>query len=228
MNLHALTLGNLKADLLWRRLGAGTVKAIAMLLVASMPALAHHPFGGETPNNAIEAFLSGMGHPVIGVDHLAFVIAAGLLAAAMGGGLLIPIVFVGTAIGGTGIHLLELNLPVPELVIAASVLGFGSLLALKNQPRLPIVLGIAAIAGLFHGFAYGEAIWGAEMGPLLAYLLGFSTIQLAIAAAAFGLGQALLKQGEPSGLGLRFAGFVVCGVGATVLLTQIVDSLLPA
>ncbi len=72
--------------------GTGLV-AVVGLLFASAPALAHHPFGGEAPTNAIEGFLSGLGHPVIGLDHLAFTIAAGLLAAVMGQAI-VPIAWV--------------------------------------------------------------------------------------------------------------------------------------
>ena len=96
---------------------------VASLLIAA-PALAHHPSGGEIPSTFAEGFLSGLGHPVIGIDHLAFVVAVGLLAALSSKfGMIIPCAFtVATAIG-TGIHLQSVNLPVPELIIAASVFG---------------------------------------------------------------------------------------------------------
>jgi hypothetical protein len=71
-------------------------------LALGAPALAHHPFGGSTPTTAIAAFLSGLGHPVIGLDHLAFVIIVGLLAAVMGLGLMIPIAFTVAALSGNG------------------------------------------------------------------------------------------------------------------------------
>ena len=53
----------------------------ASILIPAFPVLAHHPNGGETPSNFIQGFLSGLGHPVIGIDHLVFVVAIGLLAA---------------------------------------------------------------------------------------------------------------------------------------------------
>ncbi|PKO63289.1 MAG: urease accessory protein UreJ, partial [Betaproteobacteria bacterium HGW-Betaproteobacteria-17] len=43
-----------------------------LLLVASTSALAHHPMGGMTPQTLSQGLLSGLGHPVIGLDHLAF------------------------------------------------------------------------------------------------------------------------------------------------------------
>ncbi|NEO92981.1 MAG: urease accessory protein UreJ, partial [Moorea sp. SIO3G5] len=91
--------------------------AIALLvwmgiLSTAQQAMAHHPFGGETPDNFITGFLSGLGHPVIGFDHLAFVIAVGLIAAGFSSGFLIPGAFVLTTLVGTGIHLLGMDLPI--------------------------------------------------------------------------------------------------------------------
>lgn len=195
---------------------AGFLLLVSYLASAS-PALAHHPFGGETPNSLFAGFLSGLGHPVIGFDHLVFVIAVGLLAALQPKGMTIPIAFVLTALAGTGIHLMGFDLPVHELVITASVLLSGVLLALKNRLNALLVGGMVAIAGLFHGYAYGEAIVGAEVTPLLAYLVGFSVIQLIISLTAYGLGQRMIKNAKTPTLPLRFAGFLICGMGIALL-----------
>ncbi|ASC69532.1 hypothetical protein XM38_004590 [Halomicronema hongdechloris C2206] len=229
MNLYRVASEIVEAGRSWQPIALAASVIITGLLFRVLPVFAHHPFGGETPDTALTAFLSGLGHPVIGLDHLAFVIATGLVAVVMGRGLLVPIAVVIASMVGTGIHLISLDLPVPELVISASVLVFGSLLAMKTLPSNGIVVTLAALAGIFHGHAYGEAIFGAEMGPLVAYLLGFAVIQLAIAVVAFWLGGALLQPAtESSGMALRFAGFVICGVGGTFLATLIVDTLLPA
>ncbi len=190
------------------------------LLLAAQPALAHHPMGGRVPANAFEGFMSGVGHPVIGLDHFAFVVAIGLLAAVMRWGLSLPIGFVLASLLGTGIHLMRLDLPVPEFFIAASVLLFGVLLALQKQPHTVIVLGLAMLAGTFHGYAYGEAIVGADMTPLLAYLLGFTSIQLVISVAAYGLAKRFAVMGETI-LRLRFAGFTLAGLGAAFVASAV-------
>ncbi len=195
--------------------GLGLVLTVGLMLAAT-PALAHHPFGGNTPINAFQGFLSGLGHPVIGLDHLAFVITAGLLAAVLGRGLLVPLGFVLASLVGTGLHVSELNLPLPEVVISASVLVFGILLAMKQQPHTGVVAGLAVLAGIFHGYAYGEAVVGAGMDALLAYLIGFAMIQSAIAIAAYAVAKRLTG-GQGSALGLRFAGFTLAGVGAAFL-----------
>ena len=199
------------------RMGGLGVVVTAGLMLAALPALAHHPSGGNMPTNAIQGFLSGVGHPVIGLDHLAFVITAGLLAAVMGRGLMIPIGFVLASMVGTGIHLMAIDLPAAELVISGSVLLFGALLAMKQPPSTAIVTGLAALAGLFHGYAYGEAVVGARMDTIVAYLGGFAMIQMAIAIAAYAIAKQLTGKTEGNALKLRFAGFTLAGVGAAFL-----------
>lgn len=199
------------------------VVAIALLmgislLLTAAPATAHHAFGGETPSNFFEGLLSGMAHPVIGLDHFAFVVAVGLLSAIKQRGFFIPVAFVLTALAGTGIHLMSMDLPGTELVISASVLAFGAMLAMKNSPNLIVLIVLAATLGIFHGYAYGESIVGAEMTPLVAYLAGFTIIQLVVAMVVYGIGKLVLnKVTDQSSLPLRFAGFTICGAGAAFL-----------
>ncbi|PZD73292.1 hypothetical protein C1752_02297 [Acaryochloris thomasi RCC1774] len=186
-------------------------------LISAKPAFAHHPFGGETPDTALAGFLSGLGHPVIGFDHFVFVIAVGLLAALQRRGMVVPAAFILMSLAGTGIHLMGVDLPAPELVISASVLLFGALLALKDRLNEILVIGLGAIAGIFHGYAYGEAIVGAEMTSLMAYLVGFSLIQLMISLSAYFLGRRVTENGKARTLPLRFAGFAICGIGIALL-----------
>ncbi|MBE9046049.1 HupE/UreJ family protein [Pleurocapsales cyanobacterium LEGE 10410] len=192
-------------------------------LINAAPALAHHPSGGNIPSTFVEGFLSGLGHPVIGIDHLVFVIAIGLLAALRNKlGIIIPASFVLATAVGTVIHLQSINLPIPELIISASVLVMGIFLARENQASLALITFLGAIAGIFHGYAYGESIVGAETTVLTAYLLGFCAIQLGISAIAFYLGSSILNQASKSPqLMLRFAGFTLCGIGFAFVSSNI-------
>jgi urease accessory protein len=203
---------------LTRQLLLGGLVSLGSLALA-VPALAHHPFGGDTPTNALQAFLSGVGHPVIGLDHLAFVIAAGLLAAIFNRGLFIPVAFVVTSLVGTLMHLGNIHLPAPEMVIAASVLLFGVILALKKTLPSGVIIALAAGAGLFHGYAYGEAIVGAGMPSLLAYLVGFSAIQTAIAVGAYLFAKQIGATGEVKPLTLRCLGLILTGMGIALTAT---------
>ena len=171
----------------------GLLLSLSLILIAE-PATAHHAFGGVTPTNGIEGFFSGLAHPVIGLDHFAFVVAVGLLAALKGTkGFFIPCAFILATLAGTGLHLLNVNLPFPEVIIAASVLGFGLLLTRQNSPNLWGLIGLCMLAGIFHGYAYGEAIVGAEMTPLIAYLSGFAVVQLIVSLIAYQIGRLTLQ-----------------------------------
>jgi urease accessory protein len=195
------------------------LSALFLSCLMAVPAGAHHPFGGDIPSNGLEGFLSGLGHPVIGLDHLAFVIAIGLLAATKQNGFWLPIAFLCTAVVGTSIHLANVNLPAAEALIAISVLLFGIILVLPKQPSLPILVGLGMVAGLFHGYAYGEAIVGAAVAPLVAYLIGFTLIQLLIALGFYFIAKRILHRTEF--LGLRSIGFILCGAGAAFLSTVV-------
>jgi urease accessory protein len=189
---------------------------VFLLLIA--PAYAHHPMGGRISSNFLEGFLSGLAHPVIGIDHLAFVVAVGFLSTLVNRGRCLPIAFLLTALGGTGIHLLGVDFPGAELLIAGSVVFIGSMLAMQDKPRLSLVILVAAF-GVLHGYAYGEAIIGATAVPLFAYLLGFTLIQWMIAMAARKVGQ-VIQQSPTQPNPLRFVGFTVLGAGVTLLATQ--------
>jgi urease accessory protein len=194
-----------------------------LALLLATPALAHHPMGNQIPTNFIEGFLSGLGHPVIGLDHLAFVIAVGLLAATRAKGVLLPISFVIAALIGTGLHLAEVSLPWAELWISVSVFAVGLLVALSSQfPTLALAV-LTGFAGIFHGYAYGESIIGATPAPLMAYLLGFTAIQLGISLGAFWLGRRglTLATETPHSSSLRKAGWAIGGIGLALTYAQV-------
>ena len=44
--------------------------------LAADPALAHHMMGGRMPATFGEGLLSGLGHPIIGLDHFAALVGA--------------------------------------------------------------------------------------------------------------------------------------------------------
>ena len=201
-----------------------TIVPIFLLIFASKT-LAHHDMGGQTPDNFLNGFLSGLAHPVIGLDHLAFVVASGLIAVGMEQGLLIPIAFAIATLIGTGIHLQGINLLFPEGIVALSVVIFGLILTLKkglqNHSNLyTIALAtLAMIAGIFHGYAYGESIIGAQVAALVAYLIGFTVIQLAIASGAFFLGSVIKeKLAKQATLISKLIGLAIMAIGTTFLV----------
>src|ERR1700751_2898523 len=102
---------------------------VAVLFLFTTSALAHHVMVGQTPSTLIDGLLSGIGHPVIGPDHLAFLLAVGIAVGIGGLNLALPALFViGSAIG-VMLHVNGINLPGAEVIVACSVLLAGFLLA---------------------------------------------------------------------------------------------------
>ncbi|MFM7471283.1 MAG: HupE/UreJ family protein [Nodosilinea sp.] len=200
--------------------------SILVLLVLASPALAHHLMGGRVPDSALTGFLSGLAHPLIGLDHAAFILAIGLLAATKPRGLIIPIVFSLMAMVGTAIHLTNLTLVGTELGITLSLVVFSLFLAIGHQlPLLPMVI-LAALAGVCHGYGYGESIFGAQLEPLISYLIGFTVIQLIISLGAYSLARFSLGTPELIRSRLSTPGWILCGVGLALIYGQSLEALL--
>src|SRR5690242_18984346 len=157
---------------------------LAGAALAAEPALAHHVMGGRMPATFGEGFLSGLGHPVIGLEHYAAVVAVGCLAAAHRAGAALALGFVAAMMLGVAAHLGGTTVPGAELLVAVTVVGLG--VATMRDPPLTAASAVAlfAVAGLVHGYALGESIYGAERSPLAAYLIGLAVIQRAVALAA--------------------------------------------
>jgi urease accessory protein len=203
----------------------GQIVASISGLMAFTQVHAHHAMAGATPETFWQGFLSGVGHPVIGVDHLAFIIVAGILAFSLDSlraRLIVPVVFAAATVGGALAHLQAAALPMSETVIALSVL-LGGLLVLARV-ELPLLALSVAVGGfgVFHGYAYGESIIGAEQTPLLAYLAGFALVQVAlITAVALGLSAVARRTGRAAVFARRGAGTLATVVGGVMLATNL-------
>ncbi len=202
--------------------------AAAMILTTTSAALAHHPLGGMTPTSFTEGFLSGLGHPVIGFDHLAFVIAVGLIAAFHRNLVLMPAAFVTGTVGGAFLTLAAVTLPLAELVITGSVIAGGAFAMRGRVTDLRVAGALAAGAGLFHGGAYGATIVGAEPTPIFAYLAGFGMVQMAIAIGVAVMVNNIWKSLDAGALKPRLAGAVIAGVGVTYMVEIVEAVILPA
>jgi urease accessory protein len=194
--------------------------ALAALLSTAAPASAHHVMGGGLPSTFSQGLLSGLGHPVIGPDHLAFLIAVGIAVGVGGLNLVLPVLFVAASAIGVVLHVNGLNLPAAELIVASSVVLVGLLIARGREIPIAAWAALFGLAGLAHGYAYGESIYGAEPTPLGAYLLGLVVIQSAIAVGVAFLWR---RSGATiSAFAPRLAGAAVLGVGLAALIGQII------
>ena len=150
-----------------------TVTTLGLLPVV----LAHHPFGmGDQALTPLQGLLSGMGHPLLGPDHLLFLLALCLvswqqprrwLAALLATGL------VGSAIALIAPVPASMELATEALVSLTLVLE--GLVILGNLPKTLLFPAFA-----LHGWLLGGAIVGAEPSPLVGYFLGLFLAQGAL------------------------------------------------
>ena len=108
------------------------------------------------------------------------------------------------------------------MAVALSVISIGAMLVMPNRLSWVVLAVLVAIAGLFHGYAYGESIVGAQMTPLVAYLLGFTLIQYVVALVAQAIGNVVIQRTANKALPLmQFAGFAICAIGVVFLTNSI-------
>jgi urease accessory protein len=181
------------------------------------PSAAHHPMGGQAPTTFVEGLLSGLGHPVIGPDHLAFIIAVGIAAAMIPAGMALVGAFIAASTAGVLVHLAAVDLPLAEALVAGSVVAAGALLAFGRLANNGVWLTLAVLAGLVHGYAFGEAVVGSDRSVVGAYLVGLAVVSAAIATGVMSLTRAfILPQTSMQGY-LTAAGVAVAAVGITML-----------
>ena len=149
----------------------GYAASVVAVCAAALPrcANAHHAMGGAVPGTALEGLISGLAHPVIGLDHFLFVLAIGVACFYFGQRAAAVAGFIAATVAGTVLHLYKASLPYPDAWVALSVVAIGVLLF----RAAPFLRGRAAplffaLCGLVHGYAYGESIVGAEQTPLFA------------------------------------------------------------
>ena len=150
---------------------------LALLLGALLPAVAQ-----AHPGHAVQGALSGLLHPLQGLDHLAAAIAVGAWAAQRGGALRmgLPLVFALALLAGVaGADLLPLEASAVEQGIAASVLVLGLLLASAWRLAAPLSLALVAGFALCHGLAHGGE--QPANAALATYGVGLVTTTLGVA-----------------------------------------------
>ena len=176
-------------------------------IVAADPALAHHPLGGMPMTTFAHGVLSGIGHPLLGFDHLFFVLLVGVAA-------------------------LYIGLPAKEIVIGLSLLALGAVVLSGRSLGIVPALAVFAAFGLFHGSAFGDAMASQEAGVsaqvLVGYLIGLGVLQYGIAVAAGTVALKLWKATESTAMEARLTGAVVAGIGMFLTLEHLEGFLVEA
>jgi urease accessory protein len=126
-----------------------------------------------------------------------------------------------TAIATYG-RAVNFDYPYVEQLVALTVVAAGVLFALGLGAKKLIWLPFAAIAGVLHGYAFGEEVLGADGPVVAAYIIGGT-----VACAAIALAVRLVTSRVP-GLSdarwwpLRLAGVLVAVLGAYLLAPLVI------
>src|SRR5262245_61345954 len=174
--------------------------------------------GNSMPTTLLEALLGGITHPVLGLDHLTFMIALGLAAALAPAGLLIITAFAAASLTGNIVHAANFDFAYSEQLVAASVILAGLLLLMGYAAKRPIWLPFVLAAGLVHGYAFGEMILGANLDVTAAYMAGVLVVVLAITVAVMLAVSKGLKFTDARSIPVRAAGGVVAAIGIYLLI----------
>lgn len=196
----------------------------ALATLAATPAFAHHPLGGMPMVTFNHGLLSGVGHPILGFDHLFFVLAVGIAAAVAGRVFTAPLAYVGAMLAGVAISVLGAQIGIAETVIALSLVIVGGALALGRDLSPILAMVLFAGLGLFHGYAFGGAIAAQESvnaSVLAGYLIGLGITQYMIALGAGLVAKLVWDAASHTSVSTRIAGGVVAGVGAFLMLEQL-------
>lgn len=169
----------------------------------------------HTGAGAIGGFVSGFTHPLYGWDHVAAMIAVGILGAFLGRPAIwvLPVVFPLVMAFGGVLGILGVPLPGVETGIALSSIVLGSLIVLAVRPPLWVAVVLVAAFAIFHGYAHGAELPNAA-NPL-AYSAGFvlSTGMLHL----FGIAIGELMRWPWGKVVARTAGGIIALTGASFL-----------
>ncbi len=179
---------------------------LAALLVATLPLpLAAHEGGSAA------GLLSGLNHPISGVDHVLAMVAVGIWGAQMGPPAIwvLPVTFpVVMAFGGM-LGLLAVRIPGVEVGIGLSALLLGLMVAFERRPNLRGAAMLVGIFAIFHGHAHGAELPEGQSGVL--YSIGFVVATGTLHASGIGLG--LIHKWEWGRSALRFTGTAIALAG---------------
>jgi urease accessory protein len=184
------------------------------VLLAATPASAHHlmELFQQARPTLLSGLLSGLGHPMLGPDHLLFLLALGLVGLRQSGRWMVALLSVGLA--STGLGLLMPGLPGAELLVALSLVVVGLVLC-GRLPR-PVLLPAFAL----HGYVLSASVIAWETTPLAGYLVGLLVSQALLLLITLRVVQAWAQRARPGQI--RLLAGLLMGAGAAFAWTSLV------
>ncbi|MBE7637949.1 urease accessory protein [Sneathiella sp. P13V-1] len=177
----------------------------ALIALGSTPALAHtgHDAGG---------LISGLSHPLLGLDHILAMVAVGLFAVQSGGKskYTLPALFVVAMLAGGALGLTALNVPFVEAGIVGSVVLLGAAIAFGRKIPTVVSATMIAVFAMFHGVAHGAEI--PATASVLTFAAGMTVSTAALHVLGLGIGTV-----APAVLRIAGAAIALSGLALTAM-----------
>jgi len=166
---------------------------------------------GHVESGQAGGFLSGLSHPVSGLDHVLAMVAVGLWGAQLGAPALwvLPVAFPMMMAFGGMLGLMGMPLPGVELGVALSAMVLGALVLGGIRLSLTAAVLVVAFFAVFHGHAHGTELQAGQNAML--YSLGFVIATGLLHALGIGIG--LIQRWDLGRTLLRGAGGLVLAGG---------------
>ena len=166
-----------------RRSAQAVARAAALLATLGAQTASAHVGQGEA-----YGLLTGLLHPVSGMDHVLAMVAVGLWGAQLGAPAIwvLPVAFPLVMAMGAMLGLLGVPVPGIEYGIAASAILLGAAIAFEVRPPIVGAALLVGVFAIFHGHAHGT-----ELPPgqnALLYSMGFVITTGCLHAVGIGIG----------------------------------------
>ncbi len=165
----------------------------------------------HTQQGQAKGILTGLEHPISGLDHVLAMVAVGLWGAQLGSPAiwLLPVTFPMVMAFGGMLGLMGVPLPGVEYGIAASAILLGGAVMLEIRPPLAAAAVLAGFFAIFHGHAHGTELPPGQSGLL--YSMGFVIATGCLHAVGITIGA--VNRWDWGQRLLRFAGAIIVAGG---------------
>ena len=173
-----------------------TVQHLARFLPAALLiATATTPAAAHTGVDIVHDLTHGFLHPLTGLDHVTAMVAAGVIAAGIGGRALwlVPASFLAMMALGGAIGMTTAGVPFAETGIAVSVIVLGAAAVLRLPMTTGAAVALAGVFAVFHGLVHGAELPAGALPATYAggFLLATALLHLAGLGLGLGLGLAI-------------------------------------
>lgn len=188
------------------RVRRGVLLTAALYAMGATPAFAHVLEGQG------EGLMTGLMHPVSGLDHVLAMIAVGLWGAQLGNPAVwaLPVTFPMVMALGGFLGLVGIPVPGVEVGIALSAVLLGLMVARETAPPIAVAALLVGCFAVFHGHAHGSELPAGESG--LAYSIGFVVATGCLHGVGIAIGAAHRWPAGRAALRVAGAGVALAGV----------------